>query len=138
MGFDLLNANEYFYFNQNEWHRLLILAHYFGWEPMGTVPSEIMTEYYLGGKNSNEEAVQEYIKNWGSHYNYNDFQIVVKEDAINLAHALMNALEGLPNEGNDLEYFSKDPIIDDFSSDEWKNTLNEFILFCKNGEFLIT
>ena len=55
-----------------------------------------------------------------------------------LAYALMKAMEVLPDEGLDLEYFSKDRAIDYFSGRAWRNYLKEFIQFCNNGEFRIT
>ena len=138
MGYDLLNTNGSFRFNLFAWHRLLILAQYFGWKPMGTVPSERITKCYLGDRDSDKKAVQEFIKNWEGGYDSNDFQLVVKEDALNLADALMKAMEVLPDEGLDLEYFSKDRAIDYFSGRAWRNYLKEFIQFCNNGEFRIT
>ena len=138
MGYDLINSKGFFRFNGFVWHRVLILAQYFGWKPMGTVMPEGNAKLLFGDWRSNEESVQEFIKSWEGGYNSNDFQLVVKEDALNLAHALMKAMEVLPDEVNDMEYFSKDGAIDYFSGKAWKNRLNEFIQFCKNGEFDIT
>ena len=63
MGFDLSNFKgqefrvHYFYFR-----KILALAEYFGWEPMGTVMPEETAKAYLGDKGSDEEGVQGFIE----------------------------------------------------------------------------
>ena len=77
MGFDLTNYKgqefrvHYFYFR-----KILALAEYFGWEPMGTVLSD----------------------DWNGTYVSNDWQHVLEEDAFNLAKALKTAVKALPDE----------------------------------------
>ena len=138
MGYDLYNANKCFCFSESAWIHVLILAQRFGWKPMGTIITEESAKMIMGKMSSNEEAVQDYIKGWEGNYIGNDFQLVVKEDALNLAHALMKAMEVmevLPDEENVLDFLSTK---DCFSSKGWKNRINEFILFCETGEFDIT
>ena len=128
MGFDLSNYKgqefrvHYFYFR-----KILALAEYFGWEPMGTV---------LGD-------------GWDGTYVSNDWQQVLEEDAFNLAKALKTAVKALPDES----FFSDREIeegpsrsdgdceiiflIKYFSGKKWRNYLDNFSYFCMGGEFII-
>ena len=113
-------------FTRESWTRLLSLAIFYGWQPMGTrVPS--MTEIH----GFHDES-------WDGTYLTNDGQIVVAEDALALGSALEKSLDDIPDfnlddysldlsEVNPFEYFAGDG----------KGQLVEFIKFCKLGSFLI-
>ena len=113
-------------FSREAWLKLLSLAMFYGWEPMGTrVPS--ITE--LHGLN---------IEDWHGSYLTNDGQIVVEEDAFSLALALEKALDDIPD--FNLEVYPTDlsqinPF--EFFAGEGKQQLAEFIEFCWLGSFLI-
>lgn len=113
-------------FRRESWTKLLSLALFYGWQPMGTrVPS--MTEIH----GFDTEA-------WDGTYLTNDGQIVVAEDALALAIALEKSLDDIPDFNleayppdlrrvNPFEYFAGDG----------KRQLTEFIKFCRLGSFLI-
>ena len=118
MGFDLTNSKgQEFHFNKYNFPRVLTLAEYFGWEPMGTVLSD----------------------DWNGTYVSNDWQHVLEEDAFNLAKALKTAVKALPDES----FFSDREIeegpsrsdgdydiiflIKYFSGKEWKNKILHFV-----------
>ena len=138
MGYDLKSKNGgSFGFNIQGWQSVLFLAELYGWEPKGTV----MTEDNLTWAGLIDTAyIQEHIKSWDGSYCSNDFQTVAEEDALNLAHALMNALKELPDEKFYLDNYSiytREGVVNSFSSLEGKNYLEEFIQFCRDGEFMI-
>ena len=156
MGYDLKNTNEDFRFSRSAWSHVLNLAKHFGWEPMGTVMPGGTAKVYLGDKGSDKETVRESIM--GDYY-ANTFESVVKEDALNLGHALMKVVEVIPDErvfpDNILTSLTEDSLLDVaevltgyknrslnysvgyFSGLENKNYLKEFIQFCKDGRFSI-
>jgi len=113
-------------FTRESWTRLLSLAIFYGWQPMGTrAPS--MTEIH----GFHDES-------WDGTYLTNDGQIVVTEDALALGSALEKSLDDIPdfnleaypldlNRINPFEYFAGDG----------KDQVVEFIKFCKLGSFLI-
>ena len=138
MGYDLKSKNGgSFGFNIQGWQSVLFLAELYGWEPKGTV----MTEDNLTWAGLIDTAyIQEHIKSWDGSYCSNDFQTVEEEDALNLAHALMNALKELPDEKSYLDNYSiytREGVVNSFSSLEGKKYLEEFIQFCRDGEFMI-
>jgi hypothetical protein len=114
---------------------VLTLAHEFGgWEPLGTEPPESWE-----------------WREWSGSYQSNDYQRVTEEDARNLADALERALPDVPRhrawegpaggctwlpdgtrvalpEANPLEYFS---------GPEGRQCMEEFIRYCRAGEFMI-
>jgi len=113
-------------FSRESWTKVLSLAIFYGWQPMGTrVPS--MTEIH--GFDT------EY---WDGTYLTNDGQIVVAEDALLLAIALEKSLDDIPD--FNLRYFPLDlnkiTPFEFFAGDE-KGQLVDFIRFCKLGSFLI-
>jgi len=138
MGYDLMSRNGgSFGFNIQGWQSVLFLAELYGWEPKGTV----MTEDNLTWAGLLDIAyIQEYIKSWDGSYFGNDFQTVAEEDALNLAHALMNAVKELPDEKSYIDNYSintREWVVNSFSSLEGKNYLEKFIQFCRDGEFMI-
>lgn len=74
MGYDLTSkeSGDYFRFNIHGWGPVLSLARKYGWQPMGTI--------------------HESSKDWEGSYFGNDCQVVVAEDAANIAIALQNAM----------------------------------------------
>lgn len=113
-------------FRRESWTKVLSLAIFYGWQPMGTrVPS--MTEIH--GFDT------EY---WDGTYLTNDGQIVVAEDALSLAIALEKSLDDIPD--FNLRYFPLDlnkiTPFEYFAGDE-KAQLVDFIRFCRLGSFLI-
>ena len=113
-------------FSKETWTRVLSLAMFYGWQPLGTrVPS--MTEIH------GFEA--EY---WDGSYLTNDGQIVVTEDALALGGALQKALDDIPD--FNLEVYRPDfgqvtPF--EYFAGDGKAQLTDFIKFCSLGSFLI-
>jgi hypothetical protein len=122
MGFDLTNSKgQEFRFNFVDFPKVLTLAKYFGWEPMGTA---------LGD-------------GWEDSHLSNECQHLLEEDAFNLANALKTAVKTLPDE-KDIELV--DPMFMDdgiiflikyFSGKKWKTNLEDFIHFCTGGDLTI-
>ena len=113
-------------FSKASWTRILSLAMFYGWQPMGTrVPS--ITE--LHGLN---------FEDWDGTYLTNDGQIVVLEDALRLGMALEKSLDDIPD--FNLEVYppdlSKVTPFEYFAGDE-KQQLADFIKFCRLGSFII-
>jgi hypothetical protein len=113
-------------FRRESWTKVLGLAIFYGWQPMGTrAPS--MTE--LHGLSTED---------WDGTYLTNDGQIVVTEDAFSLAMALEKSLDDIPD--FNVDYFSLDldkiNPFEFFAGDE-KRQLIDFIKFCRLGSFLI-
>ena len=113
-------------FTKEAWIKVLSLAMFYGWQPMGTrAPS--MTEIHGF-----------HTESWDGTYLTNDGQIVVTEDALSLGMALEKSLDDIPdfnldyyvpdvNRINPFEYFAGDG----------KQQLVDFIKFCRLGSFLI-
>jgi hypothetical protein len=113
-------------FSKESWTRILSLAMFYGWQPMGTrVPS--ITE--LHGLN---------FEDWDGTYLTNDGQIVVMEDALRLGRALEKSLDDIPD--FNLEVYppnlSKVTPFEYFAGDK-KHQLADFIKFCRLGSFII-
>jgi len=113
-------------FSRESWLKVLSLAMFYGWQPLGTrVPS--ITE--LHGLSTDI---------WDGTYLTNDGQIVVAEDALRLRVALQKSLDDIPD--FNLEVYvsnlSKITPFEYFAGDE-KRQLVEFIAFCRLGSFLI-
>ena len=113
-------------FTRESWTKVLSLAIFYGWQPMGTrVPS--MTEIH--GFDT------EY---WDGTYLTNDGQIVVTEDALSLAIALEKSLDDIPdfNLHDYLLELNKVTPFEFFAGDK-KGQVADFIKFCRLGSFLI-
>jgi hypothetical protein len=113
-------------FSRETWTRLLSLAMFYGWQPLGTrVPS--MTEIH------GFEA--EY---WDGSYLTNDGQIVVAADARSLGRALRKALDDIPD--FNLNVSRRDPsriTPFEYFAGDGKAQLTDFVKFCSLGSFLI-
>jgi hypothetical protein len=113
-------------FSKESWVRILSLAMFYGWQPLGTrVPS--ITE--LHGL---------IFEDWDGTYLTNDGQIVVAEDALRLGIALEKSLDDIPDFNLEVYPPDLDRInpFEYFAGDE-KRRLAEFIEFCRLGSFLI-
>lgn len=130
MGMDLINVEgDNFRWSLIWWAGLLNLAEYYGWKRMGTViPDDL---------------------NWDGSYMMNDGQIVTTADAAGLANALERALPDVP-EDIDNPIPIPDSVVEALTrsrqrhsrkylllmfSGEVKDSLRQFILFCRKGGF---
>jgi len=113
-------------FTKESWIKLLSLALFYGWRPMGTRTPSITELHGL---------IDEY---WDGTYLTNDGQIVVREDALSLGIALERSLDDIPDFNLDYYPLALDQInpFEFFAGDE-KNRLTDFIKFCRLGSFLI-
>jgi hypothetical protein len=133
MGYDFKNLNgEAFRFNIGAWSRVLELAHYFGWQPMGTTLRGSTVRVPDGLDISNEQYIRETVERWDGRYCANEWQLVEEEDALNLAFALMIAVKVLPDEDDDSTIVHS---IDHWSGADNKKILKDFIKYCMGGEF---
>lgn len=97
MGYDLTNEQgNYYRFNISGWSPVLSLGRKYGWEPAGTVIYSTRSRRKIG-----ERPKAKIDKTWSGTYFSNDGQTVTRQDALNLANALSNALDHLSNK--DLE-----------------------------------
>jgi len=113
-------------FSKESWVKILNLAMFYGWQPLGTRVPSITEIHGL------------IFEDWDGTYLTNDGQIVVAEDALRLGRALEKSLDDIPdfnlevyppdlNQINPFEYFAGDE----------KQQLTDFIRFCRLGSFLI-
>ncbi|HKG53889.1 MAG TPA: hypothetical protein VKB04_06485 [Anaerolineales bacterium] len=113
-------------FSKESWVKILNLAMFYGWQPLGTRVPSITEIHGL------------IFEDWDGTYLTNDGQIVVAEDALRLGRALEKSLDDIPdfnlevyppnlNQINPFEYFAGDE----------KQQLTDFIKFCRLGSFLI-
>jgi len=113
-------------FSKESWVKILNLAMFYGWQPLGTRVPSITEIHGL------------IFEDWDGTYLTNDGQIVVAEDALGLGRALEKSLDDIPdfnlevyppdlNQINPFEYFAGDE----------KQQLTDFIRFCRLGSFLI-
>ena len=143
--------------SKETWSRILSLARFYGWQPMGTLPPQThhlrKPAYETGGRNS-----------WDGTYLRSEGQIVRAEDALLLARALERALDDIPDvnpeRGGSVEEEMPDWLspaekamirsgLDDpdqtalgilpfeYFAGDGKQNLGEFIRFCALGEFVI-
>ena len=115
MGYDFKNLNgEAFRFNIGAWSRVLELAHYFGWQPMGTTLRDFTVRVPDGLDISNEQYIRETVKEWDGDYCVNEWQLVLEEDALNLGKALKKAVKVIPDERIFLDGVPSSLTIDEF------------------------
>jgi hypothetical protein len=144
--------------SKETWSRILSLARFYGWQPMGTLPPfihNLRKPTYTDGANGP----------WDGTYLRNEGQVVQGEDALALAIALHASLDDIPDvnperalatEDDDLpEWLSpaekamiRDRLEDleetplgilpfEYFAGAGKQNLTEFIRFCMLGEFVI-
>jgi hypothetical protein len=93
MGMDLTNvAGETYRFNTTSWRKVLELACQYGWKPQGTEPGRWYDET---GRLC--EQLSPNPDEWNGSYFSNDFQWVTDKEAANIAHALEQALDDIPD-----------------------------------------
>jgi hypothetical protein len=93
MGIDLFGLGGSLSFNWSGWRAMLDLALAHGWTPQGTIAVAIEE---WDGSLASEIALELLEKKHGrGGYSSNDGYIVTKADAMQLAHALENALNSL-------------------------------------------
>lgn len=145
MGYDLQNeTGNTFRWNVWRYSPILSLAENYGWEPKGTV----LSNWESG----------EIESDWDGKYFSNDGQVVVAEDATNMANALMEALGDIPDEKTSETSIDSEPIeVEDilqrieelkkntlsknktikmFSGKGGKKHIKEFIVFLKEGSYV--
>jgi len=147
--------------SRETWSRILSLARFYGWQPMGTLPPFLynLRKPVYGA----EEA-------WDGNYLQTEGQIVREEDALALAIALQMSLDDIPDLNPDRELDMEDDLPEwlspeekaliqdglfqedseddeqpalgilsfEYFSGEGKQNLIEFIHFCMLGEFVIS
>ena len=79
MSMTLSGAKRTLCVGHGPWSQTLAIAHENGWQPMGTLPP-ICDQHMASGN-----------------YSSNDSQLIVDEDAANMADALERALPGIPD-----------------------------------------
>jgi hypothetical protein len=113
-------------FSRESWLKVLSLAMFYGWQPLGTRVPSITESHGL------------ITEVWDGTYLTNDGQIVVAEDALRLRVALQKSLDDIPD--FNLEVYASDlskiTPFEYFAGHE-KRQLVEFIDFCRLGSFLI-
>jgi hypothetical protein len=148
--------------SKETWSRILSLAQFYGWQPMGTLPPfihNLRKPINGGGANGG----------WDGTYLRNEGQVVQAEDALALADALRQALDDIPDVNPDRELTLEDDLPDWLSPEEkgllrkglrdhgdgqeefplgilpfeyfagdGKQNLLDFIRFCQLGEFVIS
>ena len=139
MPYDLCGPAGDFFFNDSSWTKVLALAHIFGWKPAGTLSPV-------------DEHGTLLYDNWEGSYELFVHQRVSAEDAAHLADALDQAPRDIPDHGA-AEHkavpvelggvpgwaYAPDDInpIEWFSGERGRQYLQEFIAFCRKGEFSI-
>jgi hypothetical protein len=149
--------------SKETWCRLLSLARFYGWQPMGTLPPfihDLRKPIYSDGAHGA----------WDGTYLRNEGQVVRAEDAVALAGALQTSLDDIPDVDPDRELTLEDDLPEWLSPEEkstirrglestdsqereeiplgilpfeyfagaGKQNLLEFIRFCRLGEFVIS
>ena len=157
MNYQLANrsTNSLQTLSKETWSRILSLARFYGWQPMGTLPPYI---HNLRKPTYDAERV------WDGTYLRNEGQTVQAEDALLLAMALEMALDDIPDINPDrgpseedlpewLSPVEKAMVRDgleeheqmalgilpfEYFAGDGKQNLAEFIRFCTLGEFVIS
>ena len=136
MGMDLINRQGTTHFTVYVWGKILALARMYGWKPTGTQAPK-------------DWAEEEEGRVWDGGYVWNGGQIVIADDAEELADALERALDDIP--GFYAAWHKADisedggpliPVEENLSplealSGENKPVVKEFIAFCRQGAFEI-
>ena len=125
--------------SRETWSRILSLARFYGWQPMGTLPPQTHNlrkpSYASGGNNP-----------WDGTYLRSEGQIVRAEDALLLAMALELSLDDIPDFNPERDGAAADGLDEqaslgilpfEYFAGDGKQNLAEFIRFCTLGEFVI-
>jgi hypothetical protein len=148
-------TNKHKKFSKVSWPKVLELAKFYDWEPLGTRPPQIFDFYGIPPDD------------WDGNYLTNDEQTVMNEDALALAIALEDSLDDIPDFNIEIDRSANNQIADNLP--EWltpwetamindaleiqspamnihpfeyfagneKQRLMEFIEFCRLGSFHI-
>lgn len=149
--------------SRESWSRILSLARFYGWQPMGTLPPFIHNLRGLANEPGAYEAGNRGV--WDGTYLRNEGQVVQAADALGMAIALEMSLDDIPdvNPERDItleddlpEWLSpaekaliRDGLVDheynvlnilpfEYFAGDAKQNLIEFIRFCMLGEFVIS
>jgi len=122
MGMDLLGKKGRFGLTWSGWTEILDLAHIYGWEPKGTVKSDIYDQN----------------QKWSGTYFSNNWQLVTKEDAFNIANALRKALKDLKDKKIKTKEDKKTKSLSNWQRKGNIKVINDFIKFCESGSFEIS
>ena len=144
--------------SKETWSRILSLARFYGWQPMGTLPPfihNLRKPTYTDGANGA----------WDGTYLRNEGQIVRDEDALALAIALRMSLDDIPDVNPERELTTEDDLPEwlspaekamirdgleeheeiqlgilpfEYFAGDGKQNLIDFIHFCMLGEFVIS
>jgi len=173
MGYDLYTVDEsksdkeddnYFRWNIWGWSPILVLAAKYGWKPLGTEVLAMSEEEAKEHDISDEDyAIHcKEVVDWDGHYDSNSGQVVTEKDASNMAKALEDALDDIPDFevpipgankdgsvslGKDNEKYKKHrsgvisgaqhALAIEFSGKESKDYIRKFISFLRLGAFHI-
>jgi hypothetical protein len=159
MGKDLNRAGGSQRFSNTSWGKILELAYDYGWRPQGTEAAQWYDEN--GELNKQLSPAPD---EWDSNnYFTNDFQFVTEADAANIADALQQALDDIPDFDTDEKWVEYGPgelptspversLVEDgfvinvpnaslslveYFSGEDKQLVRGFIRFCQAGAFCI-
>lgn len=158
MSYQLANrsANSIQTLSREAWSKILSLARFYGWQPMGTLPPFI--------HNLRQPAYEEGVPPvWDGTYLRNEGQIVRATDALAMAVALQMSMDDIPDvnpnedwEADLPEWLSpaekaliRDGLVEhesnvtgplpfEYFAGDAKEDLAAFIRFCMLGEFVIT
>ena len=93
MGYDLENdKGESVWLSIQQMSSFFKIAEDFGWQPMGTQYNQTMAGFYLDPCCDLEEEQTDELTVWDGGYFTNEDQIIIAEDAHNLANALKLAM----------------------------------------------
>ena len=143
--------------SKETWSRMLSLARFYGWQPMGTLPPYIHNIRKPAYENASTSA-------WDGTYLRNEGQTVRAEDALLIAMALEMALDDIPDVNPERGSATEDELPEwlspaekamirdgldgheeiplgilpfEYFAGDGKQNLAEFIRFCTLGEFVI-
>lgn len=121
-----------FYLGSDEWEKLLTLGMRYGWEPAGTLPSNL-----VGEEGETGQSVCQTAEPWSGTYSTHDLQEVSAEDAAALADALERALSNTPDLPLAPESFPHD--VDDVERllTYGRARIRDFVAYCRAGFFLL-
>ena len=132
--------------NNTAWEKILYLAKRGGWIPHGTLPPvlEESQEKIQKKKNPLELSIFD-PRTWGIGYQSNFGQTVTTQDALSMADSLENMLDDLPKKASleiDSLELENESVQDlnpvDFFGGENKQKVKDVIVFCREGEFIIS
>ncbi len=126
MAYELAGEGGQMYFGIASLENAFKLAYLHGWHPMGTVKCKI---------EDSSSGPTLAVDNWSS-YLSSGFQLVIDEDAANIAAALETAMPDVPFHDCDQKARRQQPL-EFFGGIEGRSGLSEFIGFCQAGGFCI-